>query len=156
MKKFKVYVDTSVFGGVFDDRFSDASLKFFDLVRTRYLSLVTSVVVRDEIQPAPEQVREYFASITADAEVADINQEALSLRNAYLDARIVTEKSSDDALHVALATVTDCKLIVSWNFKHIVNFEKIPLYNAVNALNGFSNIAIFSPMEVVKNEDNDN
>ncbi len=65
----------------------------------------------------------------------------------------MTPKSSDDALHVALATVSGCSLIVSWNFKHIVHFEKIPLYNAINAVNGFANIAIFSPLEVIKYED---
>ncbi len=59
---------------------------------------------------------------------------------------------SDDALHVAIATVSSCSLIVSWNFKHIVHFDKIKLYNAVNILKGFSEIAIFSPLEVISYE----
>lgn len=87
------------------------------------------------------------------AEITEISREALNLRQAYLDAKIVTQKSSDDALHVALATVSGCRLIVSWNFKHIVHFDKIPLYNAVNTVNGFPNIAIFSPLEVIRYED---
>jgi len=56
-------------------------------------------------------------------------------------------------MHVALATVSNADLIVSWNFKHIVNFQKIPLYNAVNTLNRFGKIAIYSPLEVIENED---
>jgi len=68
---------------------------------------------------------------------------------------VVSENYLADALHVALATVTGCDLIVSWNFKHIVNYRKIQQYNAVNALHGYGSIAIYSPLEVVDNEDQD-
>lgn len=61
----------------------------------------------------------------------------------------MSEKWYDDALHVAIATVADCDVIVSWNFKHIVNFQKIPMFNAVNVLNGYKPIAIHSPVEVI-------
>lgn len=149
----RVYVDTSVFGGVFDEEFKVASREFFNQVKAKYFSIVTSVVVMDEIQPAPEPIRNFFSMMTKLAEITEISREALNLRQAYLDAKIVTSKSSDDALHVALATVSGCRLIVSWNFKHIVHFEKIPLYNAVNTVNGFPNIAIFSPLEVIRYED---
>ena len=60
-----------------------------------------------------------------------------------------------DALHVALATVAGCALIVSWNFRHIVNYRRIPMYNAVNTLQGFGDLAIFSPLEVIADEDED-
>ena len=58
-----------------------------------------------------------------------------------------------DALHVAMATVSECELIVSWNFKDIVHFEKIPKYNAVNVLNGYGQIDIHSPLEVISHDD---
>ena len=61
----------------------------------------------------------------------------------------------DDALHVALATVAGCASIVRWNFQHIVHFQKIPLYNAINALQGYQPIAIYSPREVIHYEDED-
>ena len=84
-----------------------------------------------------------------------ITAEATRLQAAYLSASILTDKSSDDALHVAIATVSECSIIVSWNFKHIVHFDKIPLYNAVNRQNGFPEIAIYSPREVIEYEDED-
>ena len=87
------------------------------------------------------------------AEIIDVNLQALSLREAYLKAEILTPKYSNDALHVALATAANCKIIVSWNFKHIVHFKKIPLYNAVNILQGYNQIAIYSPLEVIKYEE---
>jgi len=79
-----------------------------------------------------------------------ISNEVLKLRDAYLNARIVSKKFSNDALHVAFATISECSIIVSWNFKHIVNFEKIPLYNAINIINGYKQVAIHSPLEVIK------
>lgn len=153
MKKFRVYVDTSVFGGVFDEEFSKASMKFFEQVDAGLFSIITSPVVQNEIVSAPKQVRDLFDRVLGAAELIQITDDAVNLRRAYLNAKVVTPKSSDDALHVALATVSGCSLIVSWNFKHIVHFEKIPLYNAVNTVNGFQNIAIFSPQEVIKYED---
>ena len=58
-----------------------------------------------------------------------------------------------DALHVALATVARCTVLVSWNFRHIVHLNKIRRYNAANVLHGFGEIAIHSPPEVVPDED---
>jgi len=75
--------------------------------------------------------------------------EAQDFQEAYLDAGVVTAKSTTDAGHVAMATVLDCRMIVSWNFQHIVHFDKIRKYNAVNELNGYNRIDVFSPLEAV-------
>ena len=65
----------------------------------------------------------------------------------------MSERFATDALHVALATASGVFMIVSWNFRHIVNFQKIPKYNAVNKLHGYNDIAIYSPLEVIEHED---
>lgn len=148
-----VYADTSVFGGAFDEEFYKASRSFFDMVRQRHFNLLTSVVVQEEIKSAPEEVVALFERMLNFAEIVEIFEEALQLQRAYLNAKIVTEKWAVDALHVALATVGGCSMIVSWNFKHIVHFSKIPLYNAVNTLFGYANIAIHSPQETINYED---
>jgi hypothetical protein len=148
-----VYADTSVVGGAFDEEFDKASQSFFDMVRQGLLNLLTSVVVQEEIESAPAEVVALFEEMLNFAEIVEVSQDALQLQRAYLDADIVTEKWAADALHVALATVGGCSVIVSWNFKHIVHFSKIPRYNAVNTLSGYSNIAIHSPQEVINYED---
>jgi predicted nucleic acid-binding protein len=153
MKPIRVYADTSVFGGVYDDEFKEASLTFFAQVRSGQFVLDTSAVVQDEMVAAPLAVRRFFDEMLGFAEVADVSASALDLRDAYLQAKIVAATHSDDALHVALAAVAGCTLIVSWNFQHIVHFEKIPLYNAMNTLGGYAQIAIFSPREVIQYED---
>ncbi len=114
--------------------------------------LVTSAVVATEIEPAPDEVKLLFAKYMKYAEVAEVNKSIMDLRSKYIDAGIVTRKSLDDALHVAIATVSGCDIIVSWNFKHIVHYDKIPKYNAVNILNGYKQIGIYSPLEIIDYE----
>ena len=149
----RIYADTSVFGGVFDAEFEEPSKAFFDAIRTSRFVLVSSELVRQEILAGPQRVQELFGDILLVAEIAEVTAEALKLQEAYTDAGILSEKHSTDALHVALATVSRVSLIVSWNFKHIVNFQKIPMYNAINTLHGYREIAIYSPLEVIEYED---
>ena len=152
-KSITVYADTSVFGGVFDQEFQNASSAFFKAITHKKFQLVTSEVVAEEIQAGPDKVQALFTECLPLAKIAEVSIEALQLQQAYIDAEIITEKYATDALHVALATTNAVEIIVSWNFKHIVNFQKIPMYNAVNTLNGFGHVAIHSPLEVVEYED---
>jgi hypothetical protein len=153
VKAIEVYADTSVYGGVHDEEYGLASSRFFDQVRTGRFLLVVSDVVRREIEQAPPIVRATFDDLIAFMKLVAVDEQVLRLRDAYLKAGIVSPKWADDAAHVAAATVSEADLIVSWNFKHIVQFERIRLYNAVNALNGFRSIEIRSPPEVIDEVD---
>ena len=153
VQPIRVYADTSVYGGVFDEEFADASRAFFEQVRSGRYRLVTSPLVGSELQDAPARVREWYEQFEADSEQAGLADAAVLLQQAYLAAGIVSRKWEADALHVAVATANECRLIVSWNFKHIVSFQKIPLHNGVNLSNGFGSIAIHSPLEVIENEE---
>lgn len=149
----RTYADTSIYGGIEDEEFAEASLSFFSHVHIGRFQLVISAVVSEELAFAPTQVRAQFDAVLPRAEIAEITPEAQELQQAYLDAGILTPKWQDDALHVALATVSGCKMIVSWNFRHIVHFQKIPQYNGVNALRGYDAIAIHSPLEIPPDEE---
>ena len=130
--------------------FAAPSRKFFDEVAEGRYTLVISVAVQDEIYGgAPSEVREFFEATTGATEPIDLTPDIIHLRNAYLDAGIVTKSSTEDAAHVAVATVSGCQAIVSWNFKHIVHFDKIRKYNAVSDLNGYTRIEICSPEAVL-------
>jgi hypothetical protein len=152
-KVIRVYADASVYGGAFDEEFAAASQEFFDQVRSGRFRLVVSAIVADELQEAPEHVLALFEEMRLLADAADVTDEAIDLRQAYLAAGIVGEKWRSDALHVALASTSQCSVIVSWNFRHIVHFQKIPLYNAVNLAHGYSPLAIHTPQEVLADED---
>jgi len=149
----RVYADTSVYGGVFDEEFAVPSRVFFDRVREGRFRLVMSAVVLNEIRSAPKQVRDLLDKMLGLAEIVNVTDETLVLQQAYLDNGILTPKSADDALHVALATTGGCGMIVSWNFRHIVHYQKVPLYNAVNVLHRYAALEIRSPSEVIENED---
>lgn len=153
LKPMRVYADTSVFGGVYDDAFELASRTFFEQVRQDRFTLISSPLVVDELAAAPETIRTFFRDLAGFVDIQTIPAEAVLLRDAYLDAGIVGLASRDDAQHVALATVLDCWTIVSWNFKHIVHARKIPLYNGVNRAQGYKEIAIHTPQEVIEYED---
>ena len=152
MKVMRVYVDTSIIGGKFDSEFKKVSEIFFEQVKGHKFHLVISSLVQEVIVAAPEHVKTFLDELKPDATVIEVSESALRLREAYLKANILSKKSSNDALHVALATVNNCPIIVSWNFKHIVHYEKISLYNTVNILEGYQQIAIYSPLEVIKYE----
>ena len=149
----RVYADTSVFGGVFDAEFSAPSKRFFEEVDAGKFVLVISPVVEEEIRSAPDVVQELFAAYGQTARVEQITSETLDLQASYVELGVVSRSSLADALHVAIATVAGCELIVSWNFRDIVHFEKIRKYNAVNILRGHGQIAIHTPLEVVQHDE---
>lgn len=153
MRTLDVYADTAVFGGVFDEDFADPTRSFFALAEAGRFNLLVSDVTRKEIALAPEHVRAHFDSMLAFMRLVQVDEQVLVLRDAYIEAKILSEKWADDAAHVAAATVAEADLIVSWNFRHIVHFDKIRLYNGVNTMWGYRPIDIRSPLEVIDYEE---
>jgi hypothetical protein len=149
-RSLRVYADTSVFGGCFDDEFKTESIRFFDEVRQGQFIVVVSTVTLDELELAPDQVRGVLAGLpTEQVELVNTSAESDELRNAYLEAGVVGPASTNDAAHIAVATTCGVDLVVSWNFKHIVHFEKIGGHEGVKSLRGYRSPRIYSPKEVV-------
>ncbi|VAX42859.1 hypothetical protein MNBD_PLANCTO03-247 [hydrothermal vent metagenome] len=148
-RPLRAYLDTSVFGGVFDAGFDEASRAFIDSIRVgRVIAMVGSTTLA-ELSQAPDRVQAVLAELPPESVVrCGITEEVECLRDAYLDAGVLTPKWTDDATHVATATVHDADILVSWNFRHIVNYDKIRLFNAVNVRLGYRQIAIHSPLEL--------
>ncbi|MFQ5424843.1 MAG: PIN domain-containing protein [Phycisphaerae bacterium] len=155
MKTPRIYAETSVFGGVFDEEFEAASRAFFELVRRGRFTLLVSDICRKEISRAPARVRAAFEEMLAFTQLVPIDERVLALRDAYISAGIIRAKWTEDAGHVAAATVAEANVLVSWNFRHIVHFDKVRVYNAINALHGYHAVDIRSPLEVVDYEDED-
>ena len=149
MHRMLVYTDCSVFGGTEDDDFAEASRRFFGLVhKGRYLVLVSQLVL-DEVERAPEEVRVVLAGLPPESVLeVPFDGEVTELAQAYVDAGVLGNRHLADALHVAAATVARADLILSWNFRHLVNFDRVRRFNGVNALNGYQPIEIRSPLEV--------
>jgi predicted nucleic acid-binding protein len=145
----RVYADTSVFGGCFDKEFDDESTAFFEQVSSGKIVLLISDLTVRELENAPGEVREFYSKLTGYESVSPTN-ECYDLRDAYLKAEVVGRASADDALHVAIATVYRADIIVSWNFKHIVQRRRIHGFEAVNTLMDYRSPEIFSPREIIE------
>ena len=156
MKKelLRLYLDTSVFGGVFDKEFQQDSKRLIDDIHAKKFRVMISSVVFDEIAKSPEHVQKLVRELPDDQLFSvDVTAEVERLRDEYLDRKILTPKSLDDATHVALATVNRADAIVSWNFKHIVRLDKMKQYNQVNFSLGYAILQIVSPKEVLFDEE---
>jgi predicted nucleic acid-binding protein len=147
MKTPRIYADTSVFGGCFDDEFEADSRALMAAFQAGQFRLVVSSTVLEELANAPKQVRQVLVALPR-AEMIDATPESGVLCNAYLAAGVVGSASKRDAEHIAIASVAAVDMIVSWNFKHIVHYEKIAGYHAVNLMHGYPCPRIYSPKEV--------
>jgi hypothetical protein len=149
MKIQRVYIDTSVIGGCFDAEFELWSNGLMEDFRTGKLKAVVSDVIAAEVKDAPAAVQALFIELLAlSPDQIHADDAAFELADAYQQRGILTPKYYDDGLHIALATISEVDVLVSWNFKHIVHFDKIRLFNAANLEFGYKPLQIYSPREV--------
>lgn len=149
----RFYFDTSVFGGVFDSEFEKETILLFEKVKLGQIKCVHSNLTETELANAPERVRKFFTDLKDEyKEIIDVTPEALELAQAYINENVVGQTSLDDCIHIAIATLNKVDLLVSWNFKHIVNVYRIRGYNSVNLRLGHTTLDIRSPKEIVGNE----
>lgn len=105
---------------------------------------------------APEFIKELLESIPEEhKEIARLSPEAIELADKYIEAKVVGKTSRADCQHIAIATLANADVLISWNFKHIVNLDRIRGYNGINYQNGHKMIEIRTPKEITKygNED---
>jgi len=152
--KQRIYIDTSVFGGYFDEEFAQHTIPLFERLKSGEFILLFSTVTQDELENAPEKVKQLVKSLKVEStEFLDTTDEAVDLATEYITERVVGRTSYADCLHIALATINRADFLVSWNFKHIVNVQRIRGYNSINIRNGNRQIEIRSPREFEKYED---
>ena len=151
--KARIYVDASVVGGCEDDEFAEHSIRLMECFIRGDFVLVVSALTVQELAAAPDKVRRHLASVPEKhIETLQLNAEARELAEAYIDDGVITGKMRADAQHIAIATVARVDVLVSWNFKHIVNLYLIHGYNSVNLRRGYPTLEIRAPREVLPNE----
>jgi len=151
IKKLRVYIENSVIGGYFDEEFKAPTKKLFELLKNgTYVPVISSHVIAELDNGAPDHVKNNLE--TLGCEEFEVSDEMIKLAEKYMEQKIVSENYYGDALHIAIATVLCVDVLVSWNFKHIVNLNKIKLFNSVNLREGYSILEIRTPMEVLSDE----
>ena len=155
MKRQRIYVDTSVLGGCFDPEFLPWSNTLMQDFRSGRVQPVLSEVTAAEVAAAPEPVRGLHAELLGlpAAEVLPVTPEALTLLAAYEAKDILGQRFRNDMLHIAVATIADVDVLVSWNFRHIVRLDKIRLFSAVSLELGYKPLSIHSPREVATHDE---
>ena len=149
----RLYFDTSVFGGICDIEFQKETEKLFKMVRSSELICVYSDLCELELENAPEKVKQHFLNLDrSHKEFVEITKEINQLAQEYITEKVVGQTSIDDCRHIACATINKVDYLVSWNFKHIVNVFRIRGYNAINIKNGYIQLDIRSPKDIIPNE----
>jgi hypothetical protein len=123
----RIYIDTSVFGGYFDKEFEDETISFFQRIFEKRITILISEILELELLRAPDSIHDFFE-------------------------KVVGKSSTADCLHIALATVYKADVLASWNFKHIVNLERIRGYNSINFREGYQMTEIRTPKEIFSYE----
>ena len=152
--KQRIYIDTSVFGGYFDEEFMEHTIPLFDRIYLGDFVILYSTVTQEELENAPEKIKDLVKKIKVEqTEFIETTDEAIDLASEYITEKVVGKTSFADCLHIALATINRADFLISWNFKHIVNIERIRGYNSINIKNGYKQLEIRSPREFSKYED---
>ena len=148
--KQRIYVDTSIVGGYFDEEFREDTVRLFERLENNEIIFVVSELLELELLNAPPQVRGLLLNYSADKfERIELTQQAITLADSYIKENVVGKTSITDCRHIALATVNKVDVLASWNFKHIVNLDKIKGYNSVNLRSGYMMIEIRSPKDLI-------
>jgi len=149
----RIYIDTSVFGGYFDAEFEESTKPFFESILKQKIKVIISEVLELELYKAPEHIIGFYESIPEEIiEKVELTNEASELAEKYIIEKVVGKTSRADCQHIAIATVYKADVLASWNFKHIVNLEKIRGYNSINFREGYPMIEIRTPKEIFGNE----
>ncbi|MCH8012352.1 MAG: type II toxin-antitoxin system VapC family toxin [Candidatus Marinimicrobia bacterium] len=142
-KKLRIYIDTSVIGGCYDDEFNIWSNQLIQEFKIGLHSPVISEITQVEIIKAPNEVKSILLKLMDyDCELISETEESIELAQKYIEAGILSENFEYDARHIAVATISNVDMLVSWNFRHIVHFDKIRQFNSVNMREGYKAIEI--------------
>ena len=148
MKQLRIYIENSVVGGYFDAIFEEATKKLFEKFGNgEYFAVISTHTYGELNNGAPENVKSILETIPY--EKIDVTGVMLDLTQKYMDEKIISEQYRSDALHIAIATISRVDVLVSWNFKHIVNLNRIRLFNSVNLKEGYNLLEIRTPLEVI-------
>ena len=152
MRTPKIYLETTMFNYFFDtDRDAHAAtVKLFEEIAAGQYEAYTSRPVIEELEKTKGDKQGKMLGLIADREIPilETNVEAERLADIYVEEGIIPANYRMDGLHIAITAVYDLDMIISMNFQHIVKRKTIKMTAAINSINGYRAVEIYSPMEV--------
>jgi len=155
MRKQRIYLDTSVISHLYapdtPEKMAD-TLRLWNLLETGKYDIVISEAVTIELERCAEFKRQLLADFMQRIQYVEVesNNDSVVLASKFIDFGILKEKSFDDCRHIAAALVSGCDIIVSWNFRHIVNPDTIVGVRKIAIAGGFQDIIICTPSMLTK------
>lgn len=148
--RLRLYLDTSVISAYLDDRFPQRMQETLDFwARLSAFDVSISELTRTEIQDTADAVRRSrMFDLIQGFSVVEVDNEMRGLAGRYLEHRVFPLSARDDALHVAIAVGSRQDILVSWNFRHLVNRRRRAMINEVNIAAGYPVIEIVAPPEM--------
>lgn len=157
MNKIRIYLDTSVISYLeaedTPEKMQDTINFWQELIRGQFIVTISDLTIA-ELSMCPEPKRTLLFEHLSAIDYVEVREipETIMLADEYLKYGVLNRKSRDDCRHIAIATITGCKYIVSWNFKHIVNIKTINKVQAVNKLMNYDEINILPPSMMLEGE----
>ena len=150
----RIYIDTSVIGGYYDAEFESYTVPLFERIQNGEFIVLLSAITQDELENAPTNVQALVKNLKNKfTEFLTTSDEVVDLAHEYIREKVIGATSYTDCLHIALATIYRADFLISWNFKHIVNVQRIRGYNSINIKKGYKQLEIRSPRDFEKYED---
>jgi rRNA-processing protein FCF1 len=158
LKKLKIYLETTIFNFVFADDSLDKkqdTIKLFEEINQgKYIPYTSEYVLR-ELNKAEETKKLEMLNLVEKHKIIilETSENAEILADKYVNGNIIPIKYRTDGIHIAVATINDLDIIVSYNFKHIVKLKTIMGTENINLREGYKKIGIYSPTEVIEDEE---
>ena len=157
-KKIKVYLDTSVVSYLEQQdavEKMEETREVWERLKNDNYDVVISTLVFDEIRKCQEPKRTMLLEHLNEIEyiIIDVDENVVELAEKFIDFGVLKRKSFEDCQHIAAAILSGCDIIVSWNFKHIVNVKTIRGIKVVTTLEGYKDILIYPPTALLEEED---
>ena len=158
MRTMTLYLDTSVISYLYEldspDKMDDTLALWEQIKAGEYRAVLSAVTLR-ELSNCAEPKRSIMANYLNEIEfdIVRETQEINELAQEIINRGILTPKSFDDCTHIASAIISNCDMIISWNFKHLVNVRTIHGVRAITVSNHYKSVDIYSPSVFLKGEE---
>lgn len=153
MKQQKIYLDTTIPNYYFNEHVPDkqkATQKLFvNLSEHKFEGFISDVVLRELMETPENERRNQMANLVKELPLLEITEECIHLADEYIKNEIIPVENRNDALHIAVASISEMDLLASYNFEHIVKVKTIDRVTGVNLLGGYKTPRIVSPEEVL-------
>ena len=159
MRKLKIYLDTSVISFLYADdspEKRDITVDFFDNYLSQYDVYISNLVLAEINNTADKELKDALINAIEKyslqvLQIPENFQELIfSLARTYISEKVIPENKIDDAVHIAICTIFEFDILLSWNFRHIANIKKQMQVASVNKKEGYlKELFLFNPMEVI-------